>query len=141
MATNEGVGKKIVEALKKQSGQEIELMPDYKEEHEIEEFQKIDSVGDSFSSINTSEIDDLYGESLNTEASAEEEIKEDNFKIEEHPVIGESSAEQNKIESNTIVEPNVVSMPQQPQGWNFGQQINYDNTIVNSQPQNNSIET
>lgn len=141
MVANEGVGKKIVEALKKQSGQEIELTPDYNETQTTTETDKNDYNEESFSEISASNIDELYGESLNTEINNEiKEVKKDSFAIEEHPVFEEPLDVQNNTDPNTF-EPKVVSMPQQPQGWNFGQQVNYGNTYVNSQPQTNNIET
>ena len=140
MATNEGVGKKIVEALKKQSGQEVELTPDYNET-QVNTEEKTDFNEESFSEISSSNIDELYGEALTTEIDNEiKEVKEDSFEIEEHPVIEETLNVQNNTSPNAF-DPNIVSMPQQPQGWNFGQQMNYENTYVNSQPQTNSIET
>ena len=112
MAVNEGVGKKIVEALKKQSNAEIELTQNISEIRNDTEEEKLDFGNENVSEINVSQIDTLYG----TRENAGDIINsEDTFEIKEDFIKPEEKYG-NEIFNN---ENMVQTMPKQPQGWNF----------------------
>ena len=121
MATNEGVGKKIVEALKKQTETEIELMQDFSGISEEQKNENSDFSKDNISEFESSEIDKLYDASSDIEDTSE---KSNEFEIQEtSETINEIS--QKSTESNRF-ETTVQTMPKQPQGWDFS---------INEEPQ------
>ena len=117
MATNDGVGKKIVEALKKQANPELELTPEYIEPQEetSQEFEQTDS----FETIE-SEMDSLYGGQFEQE---KEVAEEDKFEIKEEPVLNNTLTEPQSFEKVETPTFSFSEQPQQnyaePQGWNF----------------------
>lgn len=120
MATNDGVGKKIVEALKKQSNQEVELAPEYVEPQE-EILQEVQPE-ESFETIE-SEVESLYSGQFEQE---KEPAVEDRFEIKEEPVSNnvfvETPVVENKAETSTFsFEQQPQTTYTEPQGWNFSQ--------------------
>lgn len=109
MTTNEGVGKKIVEALKKQSNPEIEFTQDTLS---MQEDLTVENINFSENIIEESPVDTLYGETMNFDIQQEQPFEEQ-FEIKEQPVV-----------EQTVVEPEVLNVQSfstnpQPQGWNF----------------------
>ena len=112
MAINEGVGKKIVEALKKQSEPEIEFTKEYSETPENAETEKVNEEMENPTSVEVAGIDTLYDIPEKTEETS---IKEDSFEIKENF----PNVEEHNDNLFTNRENVATSMPQQPQGWNF----------------------
>lgn len=108
MATNEGVGKKIVEALKKQSSN------DFEQNLEINE---ADNGAEVYGISDTELSDSQIKENLFDESSQEIEgipPYDEKFEIKEQPAFGDSFTQEPQI-----TEPDTQVTDAQPQGWNF----------------------
>ena len=136
LATNEGVGKKIVEALKKQSNQDVEPIQDFNEINQDGTEENFDFASTDFTALEPSGVAELYDEPVLSQPV--EDITEESFEIKEKPVYEERVNSKNMPNEERVYEPNMSSMPQQPQGWNFNQIQNQgmDNTF--GQPQMNT---
>ena len=115
MATNEGVGKKIVEALKKQTETEIELTQEYSESQNEDQTEVLDFSNENISEVEPSEIDTFYEA---TDNIVNIPGNSDSYEIQETLESVENTA--NEAVGNIEVQDTIQSMPKQPQGWDFG---------------------
>ncbi len=105
MTTNEGVGKKIVEALKKQNSADFEI----EEEFETEPKNEIESVD-----YTVDNVDDVLN-SNDTEQSSFEE-NDTQFEIKEEPSFENSFIAEQK---GFVFDTQEDKVSNQPQGWQF----------------------
>ena len=117
MATNDGVGKKIVEALKKQTTPELELTPEY---NEIPEDSSVNMFQDDNTETLESDVESLYSGQFEQD---KEIVEEDKFEIKEEPVLNNTFVEPQVTESVETPAFSFSEQPQanytEPQGWNF----------------------
>lgn len=121
MTTNEGVGKKIVEALKKQSDPDYDLTQDYPEVQDNNDVKRPEDtvINNEINEIDASDINQLYGTPYNTDENRMNDINTETYEIKEKQIVTENSNIQNMRDYDVF--GNTISpMPQQPQGWNFG---------------------
>lgn len=124
MAANEGVGKKIVEALKKQTSNEFEQNLDINETDNISQ--------DSFGIEEPEVSETLVKENLFNETEAEiNEIPpyDEQFEIKEQPVF-ESAFTQ---EPQNFSETDNQTVNKKPQGWNFNEKQEFEPAFKNQQ--------
>lgn len=139
MAVNEGVGKKIVEALKKQSNG-VELTQELSEIQQNDISENLDFEDSDFSTVDPSAVSELYSDPVLVQPTEEEEVNEETFEIKEQPVYEEPVQIQGFQQENiNNFEPNIASMPQQPKGWNFNQPQNFNISYEQPQVHNEAI--
>ena len=136
MAVNEGVGKKIVEALKKQSNS-VELTQDIPELQQDVTAENLDFGDSDFSADDSSLVSELYDEPIIEQSVNTEDVNEETFDIKEQHVYEEPVQVQGFQKENNEGYNTNISMPQQPQGWNFNQPQSFSY----EQPQSNSEST
>ena len=122
MATNEGVGKKIVEALKKQSENELELNQELVEVTDNNDIEPVSFENNTIEEETA--IDSIYNSSEKVEPHFNETTdKEDSFTIKEQPVFEEPAKTQQQ--SFVFERPTM-----QQQGWNFDNGQEFQTTFV-----------
>ena len=113
MTTNEGVGKKIVEALKKQADPEIEFV-----QNPIEFVQPIEepeTVETKENSMDESALNMFYGEAK-VEPSIQQPNEDEKFVIKEEKPLNTAN-----FESSVEVFDTQINKPNIQQDWNFEQ--------------------
>lgn len=127
MATNEGVGKKIVEALKKQAEPDVDFNQDLVEVVNDE----LDTASyDNEEKMSEEEaVNNLFGEPVNREPEVMNTLDEDRFEIKEQPLQEEPVISQEQ-QINVQKETPLFERPIQPQGWNFDEGQEFQTRFV-----------